>query len=121
MLLLLFVFAICFSSFAIPTRDRWESRDGPLKFLFIKKIRISSDWGQALGLALLQMFAVLVLSFFLKSERTTVSNFRKVSTPLLSWAPGLVLAIAPRGLADRWFNKRCHQWLPRINAAFSRL
>jgi thiamine transport system permease protein len=94
LLLLLFVFAICFASFAIPLAIG-GSHATTVEVLIYQKIRISGDWGQALGLAFLQMLAVLLLSFFLKNERGTSASFRLVTTPLLSWAPGLVVALLP--------------------------
>jgi len=97
LLLWLFVFAICFASFAIPLAIG-GSHATTVEVLIYQKIRISGDWGQALGLAFLQMLAIMLLSFFLKNERGTSATFRPVATPLLSWAPGLFFALFPAAI-----------------------
>lgn len=94
-LLFLFVFALCFSSFAVPLMIG-GSRATTLEVLIYEKIRISGDWSAALGIATLQMVATLFLSWVLRREPAPVSGVSRGLTPLLSWAPGvMVVGAAP--------------------------
>lgn len=99
-----FTFAVCFASFAVPLA-LGGSRATTIEVLIYQKIRISADWTQALGLAGLQMFAVLIFSMILSRDEASPLAFRTARVPLLEWAPGLVFALAPAlvliiGLSD---------------------
>jgi len=94
-LLFIFVFAICFASFAVPLM-LGGSRAATVEVLIYQKIRISGEWPEAIGLAVLQMLAVLVLAWFLHGRsKGTPSAFRRVTTPLLQWSPGVLIAAFP--------------------------
>lgn len=92
--LALFVFAICFSSFAVPLIIG-GSRATTLEVLIYQKLRISADWAEAIGIATLQLVAILVLSWALRRETGTALAARPSETPLLSWKWGAAFAMVP--------------------------
>lgn len=93
----LFVFALCFSSFATPLIVG-GSRATTLEVLIYQKIRITADWSGAIGVAVLQMLSILVLSWGLRRDTGTTFAARGADTPLLAWKWGLVPALLPAGL-----------------------
>jgi len=95
--LFLFVFAVCFASFAVPL-TLGGSQASSVEVLIYQKIRISADWSQAVGLAVLQMLVVLSLSWWLRRGESAPLAFRPVRTPLLEWAPGLALVFGPAAI-----------------------
>ncbi len=97
--LFLFVFVLCFSSFAIPLM-LGGSRATTFEVLIWQKIRIDGDWSAALGLSFLQIVTLLGLSAFLRREShqsigNRVSLSSRLASPLLTWKWGLVFAIGP--------------------------
>lgn len=92
--LFLFVFALCFASFAVPLAIG-GSRATTVEVLIYQKIRISGDWSQALGLALMQMMFIFALSWILRRSVTPGIQGAPRSTPLLHWRWGLGLALLP--------------------------
>ncbi len=97
LLLFLFVFALCFSSFAVPLMIG-GSRATTIEVLIYQKVRLSSDWSEALGLATLQLLPVMILSWLLTKRQSAPIGFRVSRTPLLSWSPGLIFCLAPVAL-----------------------
>jgi thiamine transport system permease protein len=75
----LFVFVVCFCSFAVPIVVG-GGRATTLEILIYEKIRISGAWGEALGLAFLQMFIVSIIVFFQNSERSALVESGRKST-----------------------------------------
>jgi thiamine transport system permease protein len=93
-LLFLFVFAVCFSSFAVPL-VLGGSQATTMEVLIFQKIRVAGDWPGALGLASIQLASVLVLSSLLRREPGAALSGRMSNAPLLSWKPGVAFALAP--------------------------
>lgn len=92
--LFLFVFAVCFASFAVPL-TLGGGQATSVEVLIYQKIRISADWSQAVGLAWLQMLVVLSLSWWLRRREGAPLAFRPVRTHLLEWSPGLAVVALP--------------------------
>jgi thiamine transport system permease protein len=96
----LFVFALCFTSFAVPLMIG-GSHATTLEVLIYQKVRLDLDWSQALGLAGVQVLAVLWFAWFLGAEKsrrsTSMISARRLEhpTPLLSWKWGLLIAVIP--------------------------
>jgi thiamine transport system permease protein len=93
-LLLLFVFALCFSSFAVPLVIG-GSRATTIEVLIFQKIRIAGDWPAALGLAVFESVILLLLTLILRREPSAGFVGRLSRSPLLSWRPGVLPAILP--------------------------
>jgi thiamine transport system permease protein len=89
-----FVFAICFSSFAVPLMVG-GARATTVEVLIYQKIRITGDWGQALALAGFQAVVIFALTWFLRSRSSPAVVPRRTGLPLLGSAWGLPLAFAP--------------------------
>jgi thiamine transport system permease protein len=94
-LIFLFVFALSFSSFAVPLMIG-GSHATTIEVLIYQKMRMSLDWAEALGLALLQVLAIFSFSFVLqRSAKSSFFSTRATDVPLLKWWPGLFFALAP--------------------------
>jgi thiamine transport system permease protein len=65
LLLFLFVFAVCFGSFAIPLIVG-GGRGTTMEVLIYEKIRLSSNWSEAVVLAAFQSLFIFTVSFFAK-------------------------------------------------------
>jgi thiamine transport system permease protein len=89
-----FVFAICFSSFAVPLMVG-GARATTVEVLIYQKIRITGDWGQALTLAAFQALVIFALTWLLRSRSAPVVVPRRIGLPLLGSAWGLPFAFAP--------------------------
>lgn len=72
-LLFLFVFAVCFGSFAVPLIVG-GGRGTTMEVLIYEKIRLSSNWSEAVVLAVLQSAFIFAVSFFAKRGGTTSSD-----------------------------------------------
>jgi len=100
----LFVFAICFSSFAIPLM-MGGSRAVTVEVLIYQTMRVDGDLASALFMALLQMVAVVALAVFLPKSgdrqglsQTMISmttNLRASARGLVSSPFGLLFLLAP--------------------------
>ncbi|MCM2281525.1 MAG: ABC transporter permease subunit [Bdellovibrionaceae bacterium] len=91
--LFLFVFAVCFSSFAVPLAIG-GSQATTVEVLIYEQIRVSPDWSGAMGLAALQTSAIFLLAALIgRQTRTSVGEAR--TSPLLQWRPGVVFALLP--------------------------
>ena len=93
-LMFFFVFAICFASFAVPLAIG-GSRATTVEVLIYEKIRISGDWSEAIGLALLQTLAILAFAWFLRAAKSISLAAREVALPLMQNRFGLAVAIFP--------------------------
>jgi thiamine transport system permease protein len=93
-LLFLFVFAVCFSSFAVPL-VLGGSRATTTEVLIFQKIRIEGDWLGALALSSVQMLVLFVMTMVLRRENPTAMVGRATRAPLLSWGPGLIAILLP--------------------------
>ena len=121
--LFLFVFALCFSSFAVPL-VMGGSRATTIEVLIYQKIRVLGDWNAALILAAIQVAAVLTLSVFLRRETAAGLASRLSRSPLLAWRWGLGAATVPgiivvagsmKGFFSGW------EGLSRLDALMSEL
>lgn len=88
LLVFLFVFVLCFASFAVPLAIG-GARASTIEVLIYQKIRVSSDWAASIGLAFLQTLAILIFSIFLGGTSNEVSFTRAQKMPFLFWKPGL--------------------------------
>ncbi len=94
--LFLFVFALCFSSFAVPL-ILGGSGATTVEVLIFEKIR-DLDGAAALGLAMIQTISILVLSWGLSSNETPQRRGWGFRLPLLEWKPGLLFALFPSAI-----------------------
>lgn len=87
----LFIFIICFGSFAVPLVVG-GGRGTTVEVLIYEKIRLSSDWGDAVLLAFLQSTFIFALSFLSQSERGTHIK-REANMQLLQSKSGILLIL----------------------------
>lgn len=92
--LFLFVFAICFASFAVPLMIG-GSRSSTIETLIWQKIRLGGDWPGAFALSLMQGALLMALAFVLGRETATPLAITRVGQRLLSWSWGLPLLLVP--------------------------
>jgi thiamine transport system permease protein len=98
MLLFLFVFAVCFSSFAVPL-GIGGSRATTIEVLIFQKIRMSGNWDEATTLAYFQIIALTGFSFLLSQFSATARAVGSwAPTPLTRMSGGLLFVLAPVGL-----------------------
>ena len=93
----LFVFAICFASFAVPLM-LGGSRATTIETLIYQKIRIAGAWDQAVTLALLQALAIAFFSWLLRGRKSSVVSSRVGNLPLLSHPFGFLFLLFPAAL-----------------------
>jgi thiamine transport system permease protein len=87
----LFVFVLCFASFSVPLTVG-GGKATTLEILIYEKIRISGDWGQALGLSFVQLGIILCLSYLPFQSRRKLFGSNQELPLLKSWAGALWLA-----------------------------
>ncbi len=88
-----FVFAICFTSFAVPLMIG-GSHGTTIEVLIYQKIRVSSEWSQAFAIAFGQILFILALSFFVRRRvASQTESFSRV--PLLSSNLGIFIIVLP--------------------------
>ncbi|MBX3032823.1 MAG: ABC transporter permease subunit [Bdellovibrionaceae bacterium] len=90
-LLWLFVFAVCFGSFAIPLVVG-GGRGTTLEVLIYEKIRLSTDWGQAVLIASLQSLFLFALSWIVARGRPALRS-RRAQMRLLEMKSGVLLIL----------------------------
>lgn len=90
-LLGLFIFVVCFGSFAVPLIVG-GGKGTTVEVLIYEKIRLSSDWGDAVLLAFLQSTFIFALSF-IASRGKGVHNTRQANLRLIQ-SPSGILVIA---------------------------
>ena len=90
----MFVFAICFSSLAVPLVIG-GSQATTLEVLIWQTLRIDGDFARAFGIALVQLTSILALTFLLRSKTDPSQARTHSSSPLLSGFWGLPVAITP--------------------------
>ncbi|MES2965196.1 MAG: hypothetical protein V4760_15020 [Bdellovibrionota bacterium] len=92
--LFLFVFAICFASFAVPMMIG-GTRGTTIETLIWQKIRLGGDWSSAIGLSILQFAFLMALAFLLGREPATPIAGARSGQRILSWAGGVPFLLAP--------------------------
>lgn len=95
-LLFLFVFAICFGSFAIPLIVG-GGRGTTVEVLIYEKIRLSSNWSEAVILALFQSAFIFVLSVLAKQRNSTGGPARSSNLRLLRSFSGVLALMGVMG------------------------
>lgn len=107
--LLLFVFAISFSSFSIPLVLS-GGRGTTLEILIYEKIKISQDFGTALVFSLVQSVFLGFLFWILGSGLST-SGFRLQKSKMFSSVLGLVFLVFFLGFQFfPWFGQSPEEW-----------
>jgi len=91
LLLFLFVFAVCFGSFAIPLIVG-GGKGTTMEVLIYEKIRLSSNWSEAVILAVLQSAFIFTVSFFAKRGKA-VSSDRVVNLRILRMFSGVAVLL----------------------------
>lgn len=89
--LFLFVFALCFCSFSVPL-VAGGGRGTTLEVLIYEKMRLSTDWGAAVLLSIIQSLLVFIISWLSFQGRGQVSEKSYSFQWLRSWF-GLLLLI----------------------------
>lgn len=93
LLLFLFVFALCMSSFAVPLMVG-GSQGTTIETLIYQKIRLQTNWREALGLSFMQVAIVCFLAWTLgKTPRSSIQSARPVGMTLVSAPLALILAL----------------------------
>lgn len=87
----LFVFSVCFSSFSIPLVVG-GGRGTTIEVLIYEKIRLSSDWGAAVLLSVIQSAILLGLSFLIGSQKI-LHQTKKTNLKLLESNFGLLILV----------------------------
>ena len=86
---LIFVFVLCFASFSVPL-IAGGGKATTLEILIYEKIRISGDWGQALGLSFVQLLLILMLTLLpFRSQKKLFGRGDEI--PLLRSRSGALL------------------------------
>lgn len=88
-----FVFAICFTSFAVPLMIGGAAGT-TLEVLIYEKIRISADWTQAFIMASAEIIFILLISFVIRREVTAPKSLISRS-PLMSFDFGIFILVLP--------------------------
>lgn len=91
-LLFVFVFAVCFGSFAVPLIVG-GGRGTTIEVLIYEKIRLSNDWGQAVMLALIQSGFIFLVSLMALGERGLQTE-RTHNLSLLRRRSGVVVLVS---------------------------
>lgn len=92
LLLWVFVFVICFGSFAVPLVVG-GGRGTTLEVLIYEKIRLSTDWSQAVAVAALQTVFLFLLSW-VATRGQAEPEVRPASLPLFQSWSGLLVILA---------------------------
>lgn len=92
--LFMFVFAICFSSFAIPLA-MGGSRATTIEVLIYEKIRVSGDWSQALGLTFIQTALIFLVSMASWGNQKPIHSISRPLPPILQLKFGLIPVVFP--------------------------
>lgn len=88
-----FIFAISFTSFAVPLMIG-GSQGTSIEVLIYEKIRISANWSQAMVLALGEVVFILFISTLVKRQvAVQATNFSR--SPLLSSDIGIIILVLP--------------------------
>lgn len=90
-LLFLFVFVVCFGSFAVPLIVG-GGKGTTLEVLIYEKIRLSNDWGQAVLIALVQSLFIFGVSFLAIGERVHQPE-RKYNLSILRRKSGVFILV----------------------------
>ena len=90
----LFVFAVCFVSFAVPL-TLGGVRAATLEVVIFERARIAGDLPGALAAALVQTLFVFAAAFLLRGPVPFSAAPSRARFDLLSWCPGLAVAVLP--------------------------
>lgn len=88
----LFIFVICFGSFAVPLIVG-GGKGTTMEVLIYEKIRLSNEWGEAVVIAFLQSSFIFALSFFASQLRGSVQG-RGANLALIHSSSGLWVMVA---------------------------
>lgn len=88
LLLGLFIFVVCFGSFAVPLIVG-GGRGTTVEVLIYERIRLSSNWGDAVILAFLQSIFIFALSFVASQGRVMMQR-RRINLGLLHFPSGIL-------------------------------
>ncbi len=88
-----FVFAICFTSFAVPLMIGGASGT-TIEVLIYEKIRVSADWTQAFIMTLVEVIFILFVSLFVRRDVAKASQISS-RNPLLSLDFGIIVIVFP--------------------------
>jgi thiamine transport system permease protein len=78
------IFTIAFASFSVPIAVG-GGQGITLEILIYEKIRMTSDWGQAVGISIFQIMILFLFSLFQSRKLLTVQSFRPVVSNSFSW------------------------------------
>ena len=90
-MLLGFVFSVCFASFSIPLA-LGGGKGTTLEVLIFEKMRIAGDWGQAVSLSLIQILLISLLSIFIPKGNLTAAK-QKYNTSSVGSYFGLTVLV----------------------------
>jgi thiamine transport system permease protein len=119
-LIFLFVFSICFTSLTVPlVAGRFDALT--TETLIYEKIKVSGEWGQALGLSMLQSTFILILTIFLSrgDSLTTHSVTRNMDRLTNRWGLMLPLTFSILILASQFEGLNTGLAQTSANSAFA--
>lgn len=116
LLLFLFVFAVCFGSFAIPLIVG-GGKGTTLEVLIYEKIRLSSNWSEAVVLAVLQSAFIFAVSFFARRGQA-VSSERVANMRLLQTFSGVVILLLIMGFGLLGYAQGVVEGVRQISAFY---
>lgn len=88
----LFIFVVCFGSFSVPLIVG-GGKGTTIEVLIYEKIRLSTDWGDAVLLALMQSAFIFIVSSILVIQKTGVSRRSYANMSLLRSSSGIGVLI----------------------------
>lgn len=88
----LFIFVVCFGSFSVPLIVG-GGKGTTVEVLIYEKIRLSTDWGDAVLLALLQSCFIFIVSSVLVIQKTEVSRRAYANMGLLRSSSGIAVLL----------------------------
>lgn len=115
-LLFLFVFVVCFGSFAVPLIVG-GGRGTTIEVLIYEKIRLSNNWSQAVFLALLQSAFIFAVSLFAVGERGLQTE-RVFNLTVLRRPSGIVVLIALMALGFLGYTQGLIDGLHQVSAFY---
>lgn len=111
-LLFIFIFAICFSSLAVPL-IAGGYRGTTLEVLIFEKIRVSGKWGEALAVAAFQSAFLFSLSWILFRQKT-LNIFRHTNLSMLRSRSGILIPLLVTALILMSQVRGCYEGYRQI-------